>query len=70
MNGAEIILEQARGNAAIRRGTWKYIEEEKELYDLSVDPSETKNLATKRPDIAAQMESLLKKYRTQPLSDR
>ena len=65
--GPEVILEQARG-VAIRRGTWKYVEQSQELYDLSTDPSEKKNLAGSFPAIAEELNALLKMYKTQSLS--
>jgi len=67
MKGPEIILEQA-GGVAIRRGTWKYLGKEQALYDLSADPSEKKNLAATFPEVAAELEAILKKHKIQPLS--
>ncbi len=68
--GAEIVLENARGQVAIRRGNWKYIDGNPQLYDLSKDPGETNNIVDKFPEVAQEMKELLAKYRKQPLSDR
>jgi len=68
MKGPEVILVQTNsGDIAIRRGKWKYVEEKRELYDLSADPSEKTNITTRFPEVAAELETLLKKYKTQPL---
>lgn len=45
---------------ALRKGGWKYIlAPTPELYDLSSDPDETKNLAPEQPDRAAEMRAEL-----------
>ncbi|MEI7533164.1 MAG: arylsulfatase [Verrucomicrobiae bacterium] len=48
------------GNRAIRMGDWKLVADHKqpwELYDLSVDRSETKNLASAYPEKVKEMEA-------------
>tara|TARA_B100000029_G_scaffold3648_1_gene4329 strand:- start:228 stop:914 length:687 start_codon:yes stop_codon:yes gene_type:complete len=52
-----------QGRYAVREGKWKLIMEsrrldERELYDLSIDPSETKNVINSHPDV---VEYLVKK---------
>ena len=49
---------------AIREGKWKLVMEDarknkRELYDLSSDPRETKNLVAKHPDIERQLAAKL-----------
>jgi len=49
------------GKKAVRRGDWKAVGSKKgpwELYDLKNDPTETKNLAKKNPEIIAELKSL------------
>jgi len=61
------------GRIAVRKGKWKAIkynvlkEPEKmiELYDLSVDPGETKNLASDYPDLVAELTQIIMKSRTE-----
>jgi arylsulfatase A-like enzyme len=65
--GPEVILEQAKG-VAIRRGKWKYLGDEELLYDLSLDPSETKDVSAAFPQVAAELKQMLQKRRTKPLS--
>jgi arylsulfatase A-like enzyme len=52
---------------AVRDGRWKLIEwyesGDIELYDLEVDPSETKNLATERADVAEKLLTSLNEWR-------
>jgi arylsulfatase A-like enzyme len=46
------------GNAAVRRGRWKLVREHGlpwELYDLSADRSERRDLAAERADLAAEL---------------
>ncbi len=67
--GQTLMLEEA-GNRALRKGNWKYIAGSKgkknqktaELYNLDRDVGEQKNLASERPEIAAEMEQLLQKF--------
>ena len=52
----------ATGTFMLRRGQWKSIVHtgfSPELFDLVADPWETTNLATKRPEIAAQLDAIL-----------
>ncbi|MEM8863987.1 MAG: sulfatase [Planctomycetota bacterium] len=52
---------------AVRDGKWKlvefYGEAEPELYDLSVDIGETKNLAAEHPEVASRLSSMLADWR-------
>jgi arylsulfatase A len=56
------------GKQAVRMGNWKAVklnvdmegEFTAELYDLSVDPGETKNIVSARPDIMVKMEAIMK----------
>jgi arylsulfatase len=46
------------GNRAIRRGNWKLVSAQNdpwELYDLSADRNETRNLAESNPDMVRQL---------------
>lgn len=60
------------GRIALRLGNWKAVQynvsrvpqSSTELYDLSNDPGETKNLATTYPDIVKKMEGLMKSSHT------
>ena len=45
---------------AVRQGNWKLVKGE--LHDLAVDPSEQNNLATKEPERAQRMKSLLQEW--------
>jgi len=51
------------GRIALRKGKWKMVIPENgkpaELYDLSTDPSEEKNLVEEHPDILLQLQELL-----------
>lgn len=73
------VHQSARGQLAIRQGKWKLIPAqsadkqplaksetepaEPELYDLSADPAETKNMHGDRADVVARLTGLLEKYR-------
>jgi arylsulfatase A-like enzyme len=61
--GAEVILECSPRSVAIRRGSWKYVEDPEELYDLSTDPGETLNRLADEPGKAAEMKALLDRLR-------
>ena len=53
------------GNRALRIGNWKIVADHKgplELYDLSIDRSETHNLATKYPEKVQEMEKVWLKH--------
>jgi len=64
--GQTVMLEEARG-MAVRKGDWKYIKVPKtkkkpatgELYDLSTDIGEQKNLVKEKPEIAKELSALL-----------
>jgi arylsulfatase len=48
------------GNAAVRRGRWKLVREHGhpwELYDLTADRSELRDLATERRGLARELEA-------------
>ena len=70
--GQEVMLEEAR-TLAIRKGDWKLIKGTKwkkqkkpgpdELYKLSEDIGEQKNLAKDNPDKVAELAALLEKMR-------
>lgn len=56
------------GNQAVRKGKWKAVRldvhkrgfhNDVELYDLSVDPSESNDLSTTYPDIKQEMTKLM-----------
>jgi arylsulfatase A-like enzyme len=52
----------AAGTPGLRLGSWKYIPTQPaQLYDLSSDLGETKNLAAEQPERAAEMKILLEK---------
>ena len=57
------------GSLAIRQGPWKliapYRKNKAELYNLSSDISESKNIASEHPDIVQSLTLLLKKYQTE-----
>lgn len=63
--GRDFVIEQhyrGAGNLAIRKGTWKLIprdEGKDELFDLSEDLGETKNLALQNPEVVKSMKELL-----------
>jgi len=51
---------------AVRRGDWKLVVRkqgsEPQLYDLAVDPYETKDLALQHPGPVSELDALLKEY--------
>lgn len=67
-----------RGRVAIRRGDWKAVRYNAskdphsplELYNLSNDPSEDINVATKHPEIASELRDLIESARTAPANPR
>lgn len=52
---------------AVRDGKWKIVKQGLEndwsLFDLSDDPSETKNLAGANPEIVARMDAMFKAWK-------
>ena len=56
--GRASLVEQGQG-LALREGQWKYVSRTGELYDLSRDLGETKNLASAEPERAARMKATL-----------
>lgn len=65
--GPEVILEQAKG-VAIRHRQWKYLENTEQLYDMSVDPSETKDLSAAFPEVASKLKQTLQECKKTPLA--
>ena len=65
--GAEVILESTNKRTSIRRKHWKFVPDPDELYDLSKDPGEQRNVAASFPKVAGELRQLLEKHRTQPL---
>ena len=63
---------ELKGRVAIRKGNWKGVRYEVavdadsslELYDLSTDPSESRNIADQNPEIVRELNKLLKSART------
>ena len=60
----DFIVSKTKPVSAIRRGDWKLLQfyetEQSELYDLSKDPSEQRNLSSTHPKQAAELQSVLK----------
>lgn len=59
------------GRVAIRRGDWKAVRYEAtkvtsrlELYDIGADPSETKDLAASNPEVAKELDVLIRRARS------
>ncbi|MEC9227808.1 MAG: sulfatase/phosphatase domain-containing protein, partial [Verrucomicrobiota bacterium] len=63
---------EKKGRQAVRKGKWKGVRYDVsispdspiELYDLSVDLEETKNLAVQYPEIAKELSNIMAKART------
>lgn len=55
--------------SAVRRGDWKLLEffedGRRELYDLAADPGESRDLASERPETAAELGDLLSRWRNE-----
>ena len=59
-----MVHHSSQGRFAVRQGKWKLVMEDarknkRELYDLSADPRETKNLISEHPDIERQLATKL-----------
>jgi hypothetical protein len=58
------IVEEPRGQA-LRKGAWKYIPSgtlgKRELYNLDADIGEQDNVISSHPEVAREMDTLLKK---------
>jgi arylsulfatase A-like enzyme len=64
---------EREGKQAVRKGKWKAVRlqvekgnKEIELYDLSSDIGETKDIASENPEIVKQMKEIMKTARTTP----
>lgn len=61
----EYLYWEIGGWTAIRQGTWRAVKPNKspkwELYDLATDPSESKDLASTRPEVLAKLVELVTK---------
>lgn len=65
-----VVHQSSAGQLAVRQGPWKLItalpkrgNPEAELYNLTDDPAETKNVHAGHPEIAERLAALLEKYR-------
>ncbi|MFN7734844.1 MAG: arylsulfatase [Pirellula sp.] len=61
----EAIYWEHEGNRAVRRGDWKLVAKHKgpwELYDLSKDRTERQDLASRNPEIVAELTKLYEAY--------
>jgi arylsulfatase A-like enzyme len=67
-NSRDLYWEFPGKQRAIRHGEWKAVTVKKgaplELYRIKDDPGETRNLASKYPDVVRQLEQLMKQMRT------
>jgi len=69
---------ERKGRVAIRKGNWKAVRYNAsvdpysplELYDLSSDPGESINVASKHPAIASELRTLVENARTSPANPR
>ncbi len=62
---ARTLFWRMRGEAAVRRAQWKLVRNPNspiELYDLSVDVGESKNLAESNPDVTAELQRALAEW--------
>ena len=62
---ASVVNHDYGGRFAIRNGKWKLVPgKHAKLFDLDMDPKETKNVALAHPKLVAEMTSTLKTYQT------
>mgnify|MGYP003339984449 FL=1 len=65
----EYLYWEFQGRQAIRTGRWKAVRLKPsaavELYDLTTDPAETKNVSTAHPDVMRRLTTLLTTARTE-----
>ena len=64
--GRDHLVEHAR-DIALRKGPWKLAPQPKgptELYNLSKDIGETKNVAAENPQVVTEMTAMLEKIRS------
>ncbi len=68
-----VVVQASNGTYGLRWNNWKYVEGEKDdppqLYDLSMDESESTNLHAERPAVAKELEQRLKSILTSERSD-
>ncbi|WP_395095007.1 arylsulfatase [Armatimonas sp.] len=60
--GRTTLVEHA-GTLTLREGNWKFIKQNRQLYDLTTDPGETINIAAKFPERVITMAAALEKIR-------
>lgn len=65
--GADFIIQTSFKQRALRRGSWKYIADPPQLYDLSRDSGETENLVSSKPELARLLKAQLERSIEQPL---
>ncbi len=68
--GQTVMIEEA-GGLGLRRGNWKFVQGNKkkgggELYDLTTDIGERKNIIAEHPKIAAEMRATLEEFAKTP----
>ena len=65
--GLEFTLQEANRTLALREGDWKFIpgKNNAQLYDLSTDSGESKNLITQKPALAKKLRQKLNKLKSE-----
>ena len=71
VRGHLVLQQNGHNRLALRQAQWKYIDPPKpnqapELYDLSTDLAESKNIATQNPKVVARLATLLNHARSIP----